>query len=77
MKDDMYIYYDEEADFLEFNIGDYKGGYFRDVKEGVSEWVDEKTGKVTGFAIMSFKKRLGKMNGSKFKLPDSIKMVPA
>jgi len=77
MKDNLYVYYDEEGDFLEFNVGDYKGGYFKDVEEGISEWIDEKTGKVTGFAILSFKKRLGASNGHKFKLPMKLEIIPA
>ena len=53
----MYVYYDEEGDFLEINIGGYTEGYFRDIGEGVSERIDEKTGRITGVAIMGFKKR--------------------
>ncbi len=56
MKGQMQLYYDEEGDFLEINIGKYKEGYFRDVGEGISERIDEKTGKVTGISIFSFKK---------------------
>ncbi|MBI2508028.1 DUF2283 domain-containing protein [Candidatus Woesearchaeota archaeon] len=77
MKDNIYIYYDEEGDFLEFNTGEYKNGYFRDVKEGISEWIDEETGKVTGFAIMSFRKRMAKFHNIKLKLPVKLEMIPA
>ncbi len=53
----MHIYYDEESDFLEIQLGDYTEGYFRDIEESIAERIDEKTGKVTGVAIMSFRKR--------------------
>ncbi len=57
MKEKLHIYYDEEGDFLELNIGEYTEGYFKDIGEGVSERVDEATGKITGIAILGFKKR--------------------
>ena len=55
MKGQLQIYYDEEGDFLEINIGSYTKGYFKDVGDGVAERIDEKTGKITGIAILSFK----------------------
>ena len=57
MKDQMQIYYDEEGDFLEINIGEYTKGYFKEIGEGINERIDEKTGKITGIAILGFKKR--------------------
>ena len=60
MKAEMMIHYDEEADFLEINLGKYTEGYFRDIAPGISERIDEKTGKVTGIAILNFRKRAGK-----------------
>jgi len=74
MKGNMNIYYDEEADFLEINIGDYKRGYFKDIDNGISERIDEKTGKVTGIAIMSFKKRTEKLEDLKISLPVKIEI---
>ena len=73
MSGDMIIYYDEDADFLEINIGNYTKGYFRDISEGISERIDEKTGKITGIAIMSFKKRM--KNAKNFKLPFKIDII--
>lgn len=58
MKKDIRVYYDEEGDFLEIGIGKPKKGYFRDIGEGLSEKVEEKSGKVIGLAIVSFKKRM-------------------
>ncbi len=57
MKYEMNLYYDEESDFLEIQLGEHTEGYFRDIEEGIAERIDEKTGKVTGIAIMSFRKR--------------------
>ena len=57
------------------NIGDYTEGYFRDLGEGISERIDEKTGKVTGIAIMSFKKRTEKLKDLKMALPIKIEIV--
>ena len=72
MKDKMYLYYDEEGDFLEINIGEYTKGYFRDVGDGLSERKDEKTGKITGVAIMSFRKRT--LKETKISLPFKLKI---
>lgn len=71
----MNIYYDEEADFLEINLGKYTRGYFRDIGEGLSERVDEKTGKVTGIAIMSFRKRTQNLKDLKLSLPIKIEFL--
>lgn len=73
MKGNLNIYYDEEADFLEINLGNYKKGYFRDINNGISERVDEKTGKVTGIAIMNFRKR-AKLKDLNLSLPLKIEI---
>ncbi|MEK6948428.1 MAG: hypothetical protein AABX19_04260 [Nanoarchaeota archaeon] len=73
MKGNMNLYYDNEADYLEINIGEYKKGYFKDVAEGISEIIDEKTGKVTGIAIMSFKKRTDK--NLRINLPIKLEII--
>ena len=52
----LWIYYDEEGDFLEVNIGSYSNGYFNDLGNDVSESINEKTGKLDALAIHSFKK---------------------
>lgn len=71
----MNIYYDEEGDFLEINMGDFTEGYFRDIGEGISERIDEKTGKVTGVAIMDFKKRTENLKELKIALPIKIEIL--
>ena len=70
----MSIYYDEEGDFLEINLGNFNNGYFKDIGEGISERIDEKTGKVTGIAIMSFRKRIEKEKDLKISLPFKIEL---
>ncbi len=74
MKENLYIYYDDEGDFLELNVGEYTKGYFRDVGEGVSERIDEKTGKVTGIAILGFKRRTEGQKEVKVPLPVKIEL---
>ena len=74
MKGNLQIYYDEEGDFLEINIGEYTEGYFRDIQEGIAERVDEKTGKITGIAILSFKKRTENSKDLKIDLPIKLEI---
>ena len=57
MKGNLHVYYDQEADFLEINLGNFPASYVRDIDEGVFERIDEKTGEVVGIGILSFKKR--------------------
>lgn len=75
MKGQMQIYYDVEGDFLEINIGKYTEGYFKDIDEGIAERIDEKTGKVTGIAILSFKKRAQKLKDVKINLPVNLEIT--
>ncbi len=75
MKGQMQLYFDEEGDFLEINISEYAEGFFRDVGEGISERIDEKSGKVTGVAILGFKKRTQQMKDMKINLPVKIEML--
>ena len=72
MKGTLHVHYDEEADFLELHIGDYTRGYFRDVGDGIAQRIDEKTGKVTGIAILSFKTRTE--NAKDFTIPLPIQL---
>lgn len=76
MKGEMNIYYDEEGDFLEIQIGNYSEGYFRDIGEGIAERVDEKTGEITGLAILSFRKRTEQTKELKIHLPLNIELSP-
>ena len=74
MKNDLYIYYDEEGDFLELNIGDYTEGYFKNLGDGVFERMDKKTNKVTGIAIHGFRKRTQGLKDIKLTLPIKIQL---
>lgn len=75
MKGQMQIYYDVEGDFLEINLGKYTEGYFKDIGEGVAERIDEKTGKVTGIAILGFKKRTRDLKDVKIDLPVNLEIT--
>lgn len=77
MKGRLNLYYDEEGDFLEINIGKYTKGYFKNLGDGVFERIDEKTGKVTGIAIMSFKSRTSGLKEVEVNLPMEIELKPA
>jgi len=74
MKGQMQLYYDEEGDFLEINIAEFSEGFFRDVGDGISERVDEKTGKVTGVAVLGFKKRTEQKEDVKINLPVKLEI---
>jgi len=74
MKGQMQVYYDEEGDFLEIHIGKFTRGYFKDVGEGIAERIDEKTGQVTGIAILGFLKRAKGLKGQKIALPVKLQI---
>ncbi|MBI2659435.1 hypothetical protein HYX05_05050 [Candidatus Woesearchaeota archaeon] len=74
MKGKLNLYYDEEGDFLELHIGDYTQGYFRNLGKGVFERIDRKTKKVTGIAIMGFKKRTEGLKDIRVSLPTEIQL---
>jgi len=69
MKGKLTVYYDAEGDFLELNIGKPAEGYFRNLGKGVFERVDKKSKKVTGVAIMGFRKRTAGLKDVKISLP--------
>ena len=58
MKDELNIYYNEEADLLELIICKTTPAYYEEIKDGVFERIDEKTGKIKGFSVFSLKKRM-------------------
>lgn len=75
MKSRMNIHYDEEGDYLEFNVGKPTKGYFRDIGEGIFERIDEKTGKTIGIGILSFKKRTRSIKDIKVELPVKLTLA--
>jgi hypothetical protein len=74
MKQKLNIHYDKKGDFLEVHIGKFTEGYFRNLGNGVFERVDKKTNKVTGIAIMGFRKRTEKKD-IELSLPIPLEVV--
>ena len=70
----MNIYYDEEGDFLEINIGECTDGYFKNLGKGIFERIDKETNRITGIAIMGFKKRTAGLKDAKINLPMKIQI---
>ena len=77
MKDNLNIYYDEEGDFLEINLGKMAKGFFREIGDGIAERIDEKTGRITGIAILSFNKRMKKEKNVNISLPFKVQFIEA
>ncbi len=75
MKGQLHLYYDEEGDFLEFNIGNYTEGYFKNLGGGVFERIDKKTNQVTGIAIHGFKKRTEGLKEVDVALPVDMQLL--
>jgi len=74
MKDKMNIYYDDEGDFLEIQIGELTPSYYEEISDGVFERIDEKTRKVKGFAVFSFRKRLAGKKNINVRLPVKVQL---
>ena len=74
MKGKLNLYYDEEGDFLEIQIGGYTEGSFKNLGDGIFERLDKKTKKVTGIAVMGFRKRTESLGDVKVSLPVEIKI---
>ena len=55
MAQNINLWFDKEANFLEFSFGSRKKGFFNELKDDIFERVDLK-GKVIGFAIFNFLK---------------------
>jgi len=75
MNNELSLYYDEEGDFLEFNVGAYTEGHFKNLGDGIFERVDKKTKKVTGIAIHGFKKRTRGLKDVKLSLPVKLQLI--
>ncbi len=75
MKGKLNLYYDEDGDFLEINIGKYTKGYFKNLGDGIFERIDEKTMGVTGIAIMSFKGRTKGLKDIEVTIPTKIELI--
>jgi uncharacterized protein YuzE len=71
LKNNLEIYYDEEADILEIFLGKPTACYFNEIEDDLFEGREEGTNKLTGFKIFNFKKR-GGMKGVSISLPANI-----
>ncbi len=67
-KNHMNVHYDAEADFLEITLSNSSEGYYKDLGEGITERIDEKSGKVAGIAILNFKKKVKEQRDIKIPL---------
>lgn len=75
MKDNLNIYYDEKGDLLEIQIGKPTPSYYEEINDGIFERIDEKTGKIKGFAVFSFKKRISENRDITVPLPVKIQLT--
>ncbi len=74
MKGKLNVYYDEDGDFLELQVGEYQEGYMKNLGKGIFERIDKKTGKVTGLAIWGFRKRTEGKREARIYLPLKIEL---
>lgn len=74
MKGNMSLYYDEEEDFLEINIGKHTEGYFKNIGKGIFERIDKKTKQIKGIMVMGFRKRTKSNKNIAIPLPVKIEM---
>ena len=74
MKNKLHIYYDEEGDFLELRIGKPTASVYNNIGNDLFQRIEEKTGKVKGFAIFNFKKRTEKLKNIDVTLPVELKV---
>ena len=70
----MNIYYDEEGDLLEIQIGKPMPSYYEEICDGVFERRDEKTNKTKGLAVFSFRKRLSQKKDINVPLPVRVQL---
>lgn len=71
MKGNLHLYFDEEGDYLELQVGQPREGYFEEVKDGIFERKDSKTNEVIGLAIFNIKKR----NMKELSLPINVELT--
>jgi len=74
MSNELNLYYDEQGDFLELNVGNYTEGYFKNLGNGIFERIDKATNKITGIAIHGFRKRTRGLKDVKLSLPIKIQL---
>lgn len=72
----LYYFYDQEADVLYFSQGKPSAAKTREAADDVILRFSPKTGKVSGFTILNFRKRL-KKTSHPISLPIEAEFVPA
>ena len=75
MKNNLKLYYDEEGDFLEINMGKYTEGYCKKPGDDIFDTIDKKTKKTMGIAVFNFKKRTEKLEEINVELPFKIQLI--
>lgn len=53
----MHVYYDEEGDFLELQVGEPREGFFEELEDGIFQRRDSQTNEIIGVAIFGVKRR--------------------
>lgn len=75
MKGKLNIYYDEEGDLLEIQVGTSREGTFRNLGKGVFERIDTETKEVVGLTIHGFRKRTHDLKNMPLSLPVSVELL--
>ena len=73
IRQNLEIYYDDEADILEIFLGKPADCYFNEIEDDLFEGREEGSNKLIGFKVFNFKKR-GGMKSIKINLPANIKI---
>ena len=58
MKPQMHIYYDKESDYLEIRFGAPTESHYKKIGTDTYVRIDEKTGKIRGYAIYNVQRSL-------------------
>lgn len=69
------VWYDREADFLEFRVGKPVKGMFRPIGDECFERINESTGEIIGVGIFHFSKRFP--NHRELSLPIEVSLKTA
>lgn len=70
-KEKIHVFYDEGGDLLEIRIGNVTPSHMEPLGNDVFERIDNKTGKVKGYMIVNFRKKMRK-NTSGIEFPITV-----
>ena len=59
-KNKIFLWYDEEGDYLELILKKSKDTYFNEIKKDCAEIIDKDSGRIVGYAVFNFSKRKNK-----------------